>query len=429
MKKQRILILVTLLITPMILSFIKIDGAVENPIDEAITPNVLHNGAPVMDWNLEEIMSDTNYTFSSLAGKVVVMDFFATWCGPCIAAMPLLREINDHYAGNSNFVMMSIDLETATEASEAALESFAATNNMNWWIFRDTVNMDGYYNIEFIPTLIIYSKTQYIYYSEIGMSGTSHLIDMIDDLLTFSDSTDPVVNEIETDKTSFSVLDNKFAVTANISDETLRHVGYELEMGSYLDSKDFWKPSTNVINYEFAVDPVAIYNATQYGITNTTIKVIAEDFAGLSTTDNITIDVDNLIDAENPFVNITDIKEIDASIGHTFEIIATITDDLLVVNASVELLKNGASFESGIMELDSSDTYSIKFYDLTVKNGDIITVKVTGEDVAGKTTVDEGDHIVTASAGLTLPIILATIFLANLIILPIRRIRARKLTK
>ncbi|MHA1532463.1 MAG: TlpA family protein disulfide reductase, partial [Candidatus Heimdallarchaeota archaeon] len=113
MKKQRILILVTLLITPMILSFIKIDGAVESPIDEVITPEVLHNGAPVMDWNLEEIMSDTNYTFSSLAGKVVVMDFFATWCGPCIAAMPLLRDINDHYAGNSNFVMMSIDLETA----------------------------------------------------------------------------------------------------------------------------------------------------------------------------------------------------------------------------------------------------------------------------------------------------------------------------
>jgi len=429
MKKQRILILVTLLITPMILSFIKIDGAVENPFDEVINPNVLHNGAPVMDWNLEEIMSDTNYTFSSLAGKVVVMDFFATWCGPCIAAMPLLREINDNYTGNPDFVMMSIDLETTAEASEAALESFAATNNMNWWIFRDTVNMDGYYNIEYIPTLIIYSKTQYIYYTEIGMSGTSHLYDMIDDLLTFSDSTDPVVNEIETDKSSFSVLDNKFAVTANVSDETLRHVGYELEMGSYSDSKDFWKPSTNVINYEFVIDPVAIYNATQYGITNTTIIVIAEDFAGLSSTDNITIDVDNLVDAENPFVNITDIKEIDASIGHTFEIIATIIDDLLVVNASVELLKNGASFESGIMELDSGDTYSIKFYNLTVKKGDIITVKVTGEDVAGKTTVDEGDHIITASVSLTLPLILATIFLANLIILPIRRIQVRKLTR
>ena len=429
MKKQRILILITLLITPMILSFINIDGAVENPIEEVMTPNVLHNGAPAMDWNLEEIMSDTNYTFSSLAGKVVMMDFFTTWCTPCIIAMPLLREINDNYSGNSNFVLMSIDLESEENANETVLEDFASTYNMNWKIFRDTVNMDNYYNINSIPTLIIFSKTQYIYYSEIGVSGTQHLIDMIDDLLAFSDSTDPIINEIETDKTSFSVLDNRFAVIVNITDETLRHVGYELEMGSYSDSKDIWKPSSNVINKQFVVDPVAIYNATQNGITNTTINVIAEDFAGLSTTDNITIDVDNLVDAENPFVNITDIKEIDASIGHTFEIIATITDDLLVVNASVELLKNGVSFESGIMELDSDDTYSIRFHDLIVKKGDIITVKVTGEDVAGKTTVDEGDHIITASVSLTLPIILAAIFLANLIILPIRRIQVRKLTK
>ncbi len=429
MKKQRILILVALLITPMILSFIKIDGAVENPTDEVIILNVLPNGAPAMDWNLEDIMSDTNYTFSSLAGKVVVMDFFTTWCTPCIIAMPLLREINDNYSGNSDFVLMSIDLESEEDTNETVLEDFASTYNMNWKIFRDTVNMANYYNVNSFPTLILFSKTQYIYYSEIGVSGTQHLIDMIDDLLSFSDSTNPIINEIETDKTSFSVLDNRFAVLANITDDTLRHVGYELEMGSYSDSKDFWKPSTYVMNYEFVVDPVAIYNATQYGITNTTINVIAEDFAGLSTTDNITIDVDNLVDAENPFVNITNIKEIDASTGHTFEIIATITDDLLVVNASVELLKNGASFESGIMELDSGDTYSIKFYDLTVKKGDIITVKVTGEDVAGKTTVDEGDHIITARVSLTLPIILATIFLANLIILPIRRIQVRKLTK
>jgi len=340
--------------------------------------------------------------------------------------MPLLREINDYYAGNPNFVMMSIDLETAAEASEAALESFAAANNMNWWIFRDTVNMDSYYNIEFIPTLIVFSKTQYIYYSEIGMGGTSHLYDMIDDLLTFSDSTDPVVNEVETDKTSFSVLDNKFAVTANVSDETLRHVGYELEMGSYLDSYDFWVPSSNVVNNEFIIDPRIIYEASQLGTINATVEVLVEDFAGLSTTEEVTIDLDNIVDLDAPVVTITDVIETDATFGQNLEIKATITDDLLLVGNSIELLKNGVSFKTDTLELDSGDDYSIKFFGLIVEKGDIITVKVTGEDVAGKTAVDEQDYAVTASAGLTLPIILATIFLANLIILPIRRIRAKK---
>ena len=58
MKRQRILILVTLLITPMLFSFIQIDGAVENPIVEVMTPEVIHNGAPAVNWNLEDILKE-----------------------------------------------------------------------------------------------------------------------------------------------------------------------------------------------------------------------------------------------------------------------------------------------------------------------------------------------------------------------------------
>ncbi len=426
MKRQRILILVTLLITPMILSFVNIESAVENPIAEVITPEVIHNGAPAVDWNLEDIMSDTNFTFSSFAGKVVMMDFFATWCGPCIAAMPLLRAINDHYAGNSNFVLMSIDLESAAEASEAALESFAATNNMNWKIFRDTVNMDNYYVIEFIPTLIIFSKTQYVYYSEIGMSGTSHLIDIVDELLAFSDSTDPVINEIESDKTSFSVLDNRFSISANVSDESIRHVGYELELGSYADFTDFWVPSTDIVSFEFVIDPVVIYDATQLGITNTTVEVLVEDFADNKVTDSITVDIENLVDAENPVVIVTDVIESDATFGQNIEIKATITDDLLLVDAAVEILLNGNPYKTDTLELVSGDTYGIEYFGLAIDKDDILTINVTATDVAGQVTYDIFIYTVTGTAGISLPIIIAAGFLAGLIILPIRRIRARK---
>ena len=426
MKRQKILFHIALLITPMILSFIQIESAVKDPIVEVMTPKVIHNGAQAIDWNLEDIMSDTNFTFLSLAGKVVMMDFFATWCGPCIAAMSLLREINDHYSGNSDFVLMSIDLETAAAASETALEAFASNNNMNWKIFRDTVNMDDYYGIEFIPTLIIFSKTQYVYYSEIGMSGISDLIDMVDDLLALSDTTDPVINEIESDKTSFSVLDNRFQIMANVTDENIRHVGYELEMGGYSDFTDFWVPSTNLVDFEFVIDPATIYEATQLGITNTTVDVLVEDFADRTATENITIDIDNMVDMEHPTVSITDIIETDATFGQNIEVIATITDDLLLVDAAVEILLNGDSYKLDALELVTDDTYSIKYYGLAVEKGDILTVNVTGEDVAGKIAFDELNYSVTASAGISLPIILASTFLAGLIILPIRRIRTRK---
>jgi len=44
--------------------------------------------------------SDSSITsFEDLKGQIVVVDFWATWCGPCIASFPKVQELKDHYAG------------------------------------------------------------------------------------------------------------------------------------------------------------------------------------------------------------------------------------------------------------------------------------------------------------------------------------------
>ena len=44
---------------------------------------------------------------SDLRGKIVVLDFWATWCGPCVAAMPHVQEIADHYKDQGVVVLAS----------------------------------------------------------------------------------------------------------------------------------------------------------------------------------------------------------------------------------------------------------------------------------------------------------------------------------
>ncbi|MEM8959917.1 MAG: TlpA disulfide reductase family protein [Acidobacteriota bacterium] len=41
------------------------------------------------------------------AGKVWVVDFWATWCQPCLNAMPALQELYDHYDGKVEFLMLN----------------------------------------------------------------------------------------------------------------------------------------------------------------------------------------------------------------------------------------------------------------------------------------------------------------------------------
>jgi thiol-disulfide isomerase/thioredoxin len=71
-------------------------------------------------------------SLDSLAGKVVLIDFWATWCGPCRESLPKIREIAQKFSGEP-FVVMSISLDT----DEAKWKDFVAKNQMTWLQYRD----------------------------------------------------------------------------------------------------------------------------------------------------------------------------------------------------------------------------------------------------------------------------------------------------
>jgi thiol-disulfide isomerase/thioredoxin len=75
-------------------------------------------------------------SMDSLAGKVVLIDFWATWCGPCREALPHIRKIAQKFEGQP-LVVVSISLDS----DEAKWKDFVAKNGMTWLQYRD-----GYFN-------------------------------------------------------------------------------------------------------------------------------------------------------------------------------------------------------------------------------------------------------------------------------------------
>jgi thiol-disulfide isomerase/thioredoxin len=51
-------------------------------------------------------------SFSDFKGKVVYVDVWATWCAPCRDEIPHLKELEEHFEGNKDIVLISISIDT-----------------------------------------------------------------------------------------------------------------------------------------------------------------------------------------------------------------------------------------------------------------------------------------------------------------------------
>ena len=86
------------------------------------TTNMLKVGSDMPEFTLTTLDGKT-VTSDDLYGKVVLINFFATWCGPCMLEMPeLYKDIWQKYKNNKDFVLLVIDREEKPEVIRAWVE-------------------------------------------------------------------------------------------------------------------------------------------------------------------------------------------------------------------------------------------------------------------------------------------------------------------
>jgi len=100
------------------------------------------------------LISASEFKVENYKGQVLVLDFWATWCGPCKMEIPHLIELQEKYR-DQGLTIVGITLD---DNPDKDVPPYAAEVGMNYVNVRGGEQMKGQYGIIGLPTIIIYDR-------------------------------------------------------------------------------------------------------------------------------------------------------------------------------------------------------------------------------------------------------------------------------
>ena len=109
--------------------------------------------AAAPDFTLQDI-SGKKVRLADLKGKVVLIDFWATWCPPCRAEIPAIERLHAQY-GSKGLTILAISLD---EGGWDGVQSFAKEHKISYTVLRGTEDVSGKYMVRLIPSMFLIDK-------------------------------------------------------------------------------------------------------------------------------------------------------------------------------------------------------------------------------------------------------------------------------
>jgi peroxiredoxin len=150
---------------------------------------------PAPNFSLKDLDGKT-VSLSDYKGKVLVLDFWATWCVPCRDSFPATQLVMDKYKNDANVAFLFIDTRETSEDSKDLIRTFLAENHYPFKVIMDEKGANGVQNLIYkkyvmpgIPTKYIIDSKGIIRFQSVGFNPDITDGEVVKEMSTMIEST------------------------------------------------------------------------------------------------------------------------------------------------------------------------------------------------------------------------------------------------
>lgn len=130
-----------------------------NKADEkpAADPNPAENETPPLDFTLTD-QHGASISLKDLQGKVIFLNFWATWCPPCQKEMPHVQELYEKYQNSDDVVILTVAYPAGEKNGEQSVQDFLKEHQYTMPVLMDDGSLSMAFGISSYPTTVMVQK-------------------------------------------------------------------------------------------------------------------------------------------------------------------------------------------------------------------------------------------------------------------------------
>jgi thiol-disulfide isomerase/thioredoxin len=110
-----------------------------------------------------------DFKLSAHQGKVIVLDFWATWCPPCKASLPALQRVYDRHKDSAEVLVVSVNTDNA-QAQSSKVPGYMRMQKLDFPVLFDRNNAVSLtYNVQSIPTMVVVGRSGKVHSVQVGL--------------------------------------------------------------------------------------------------------------------------------------------------------------------------------------------------------------------------------------------------------------------